>query len=39
MLPYMTVATLHWYLAANWRQWPRWGGVVSLVIEVGAACV
>ena len=36
MLPYMTVATLHWYLAAHWRQWPRWRSVVNLAIEVCA---
>jgi hypothetical protein len=37
MLPYMTVASLHWYLAANWRQWPRWRGVANYAIEV--SCV
>jgi hypothetical protein len=34
MLPYMTVASLHWYLAANWRHWPRWRGVANYAIEV-----
>ncbi|KAF6265720.1 hypothetical protein COO60DRAFT_1478089 [Scenedesmus sp. NREL 46B-D3] len=33
MLPYLTVASVHWYLAAHWRQWPRWRGLANPAIE------
>jgi hypothetical protein len=37
MLPYLTVASLHWYLAANWCRWPRWRGVANYAVEVRSA--
>lgn len=35
MLPYLSVAVVHWYLAAHWSKWPRCRASANLAFEVG----
>lgn len=38
VLPYMTVAAVHWFLVAYWHRWPAYRDSAGRVAEVQLAC-